>query len=30
VAVVGGVDSISVRDANLATSPYSEPGLAPP
>jgi len=30
VAVVGGIDNIVVRDANLATSPYSEPGLAPP
>lgn len=28
--VVGGIDNIVVRDANLATSPYSEPGLAPP
>lgn len=30
VAAIGGVDDISVRDANLATSPYSEPGLTPP
>lgn len=30
VVAIGGVDDITVRDANLATSPYSEPGLAPP
>lgn len=30
VMAIGGVDDVSVRDANLATSPYSEPGLAPP
>ena len=29
VAVGGGAD-IRTRDVNLATSPYSEPGLAPP
>jgi hypothetical protein len=30
VVAVGGVDNVNVRDANLATSPYSAPGLAPP
>ena len=30
VAAIGGGDDVSVRDANLATSPYSEPGLLPP
>jgi len=30
VAAIGGVDNVNVRDANLATSPYSEPGLLPP
>jgi hypothetical protein len=30
VMAIGGVDDISARDVNLATSPYSEPGLAPP
>lgn len=29
VAAIGGVDTISARDANLATSPYSEPGIVP-
>lgn len=30
VVAIGGVDDVNVRDANIATSPYSEPGLAPP
>lgn len=30
VMAIGGVDDISARDVNLATSPYSEPGIAPP
>jgi hypothetical protein len=30
VAAIGGVDDVSIRDVNLATSPYSEPGLLPP
>jgi hypothetical protein len=28
VVAVGGVDDVIVRDANLATSPYSEPGIS--
>jgi hypothetical protein len=30
VLAIGGVDDLTVRDANIATSPYSEPGLVPP
>lgn len=30
VMAIGGVDDINARDVNLATSPYSEPGIAPP
>ena len=30
VVAVGGVDDLEVRDVNIATSPYSEPGLLPP
>lgn len=30
VMAIGGVDDVSARDVNLATSPYSEPGIAPP
>lgn len=30
VVAIGMVDDIAVRDANVATSPYSEPGLTPP
>lgn len=29
VAAIGGVDDIEARDANIATSPYSEPGIVP-
>jgi hypothetical protein len=28
VVAIGGVDDITVLDANLATSPYSEPGIS--
>ena len=28
VVAIGGVDDVNVRDANIGTSPYSEPGLA--
>ena len=30
VAAIGGVDDVTVGDPNISTSPYSEPGLAPP
>jgi hypothetical protein len=30
VVAIGGVDLVNVRDANIGTSPYSEPGLLPP
>jgi hypothetical protein len=30
IAAIGGVDTISARDVNLATSPYSVPGLVGP
>jgi hypothetical protein len=30
VRAIGGVDDVSIRDANLATSPYSQPGILPP
>jgi hypothetical protein len=30
VVAIGGVDDVSVRDSNIATSPYSEPGITPP
>jgi hypothetical protein len=30
VVAIGGVDDVIVRNANIATSPYSEPGIAPP
>jgi len=29
VVAFGGVDDIVVRDANVGTSPYSEPGITP-
>ncbi len=30
VVAIGELANIAVRDANIATSPYSEPGFAPP
>lgn len=30
VMAIGGADNVRARDVNLATSPYSEPGIAPP